>query len=198
VVLWEQRNAVSWQAQAHAMQAWYDAECARAEAADDEGTLWLACVDAFVATLLPWDELYARYRAASSLLRRPSTRSAGVAQLRRGLELADDLEADPIREELDRLATAARIPVDPVVSAADVDPADELTVANTSLTKREKEILGHIVAGRTYAEIARELVISEKTVSVHVSNLLRKTGTSGRLELAQLVHRTGRTGHSEA
>jgi len=32
-------------------------------------------------------------------------------------------------------------------------------------------------------------VISEKTVSVHVSHLLRKTGTSGRVELAQLTRR---------
>jgi DNA-binding CsgD family transcriptional regulator len=32
-------------------------------------------------------------------------------------------------------------------------------------------------------------VISEKTVSAHVSNLLRKTHTSSRVELAQLAHR---------
>ncbi|HZA30105.1 MAG TPA: helix-turn-helix transcriptional regulator, partial [Propionibacteriaceae bacterium] len=57
------------------------------------------------------------------------------------------------------------------------------------LTAREREILAHIVAGRTYGEIARELVISEKTVSVHVSHLLRKTGASGRVELAQLARR---------
>ena len=39
-----------------------------------------------------------------------------------------------------------------------------------SLTGREREILGHLVEGRTYAEIARTLFISEKTVSVHASN----------------------------
>jgi DNA-binding NarL/FixJ family response regulator len=32
-------------------------------------------------------------------------------------------------------------------------------------------------------------VISEKTVSAHISNLLRKTGTSSRVELAQLAGR---------
>jgi DNA-binding CsgD family transcriptional regulator len=51
------------------------------------------------------------------------------------------------------------------------------------------EILGYLVAGSTYAEIANILVISEKTVSSHVSNLLRKTHTSSRVELAQLAHR---------
>ncbi|HLL63502.1 MAG TPA: LuxR C-terminal-related transcriptional regulator, partial [Propionibacteriaceae bacterium] len=43
----------------------------------------------------------------------------------------------------------------------------------------------------TYAEIARELVVSEETVSVHVSNLLRKTGTANRVELAGRARRTG-------
>jgi DNA-binding NarL/FixJ family response regulator len=56
-------------------------------------------------------------------------------------------------------------------------------------TPREREVLEHIVAGRTYRQIAREMVISEKTVSVHISNLLRKTRTSNRIELAQLVRR---------
>jgi DNA-binding NarL/FixJ family response regulator len=45
------------------------------------------------------------------------------------------------------------------------------------------------VAGRTYREIARALVLSEKTVSAHISNMLRKTGTASRTELAQLAHR---------
>ena len=52
-------------------------------------------------------------------------------------------------------------------------------------------MLRHLVAGRTYAEIARALFISEKTVSVHVSNLLRKTGTSSRIEVADLARRVG-------
>jgi DNA-binding NarL/FixJ family response regulator len=52
------------------------------------------------------------------------------------------------------------------------------------VTPREREIPALLVSGRTYGEIARELVISEKTVSPHVSNLLAKTGTSNRVELA--------------
>jgi RNA polymerase sigma factor (sigma-70 family) len=57
------------------------------------------------------------------------------------------------------------------------------------LTPREREILTRVVAGRTYSEIARELVISEKTVSSHISNLLRKTGTSNRFDLSRLAMR---------
>ena len=57
------------------------------------------------------------------------------------------------------------------------------------LTRREREVLAHVVVGATYADIAAALVISEKTVSSHVSNLLRKTGTSSRVELSRLVTR---------
>jgi DNA-binding CsgD family transcriptional regulator len=57
------------------------------------------------------------------------------------------------------------------------------------LTAREREVLAHTVAGRTYGEIARDLVLSEKTVRVHVSNLPRKTGTAHRVEFAQLARR---------
>ena len=57
------------------------------------------------------------------------------------------------------------------------------------MTRREREVLAYVVAGRTYSEIARALVISEKTVSSHVSNLLRKTGTSNRMDLSRLATR---------
>jgi DNA-binding CsgD family transcriptional regulator len=57
------------------------------------------------------------------------------------------------------------------------------------LTAREREILRHVMAGRTYGEIARTLVLSKKTVSVHVSNMLRKTGAANRLALVQLARR---------
>ena len=62
------------------------------------------------------------------------------------------------------------------------------------LTEREREVLDLLAVGRTYGEIARTLMISEKTVSTHVSHLLAKTGTPNRVELARLVHRLGADG----
>ena len=56
--------------------------------------------------------------------------------------------------------------------------------AGVGPTPREREVLAHVVAGRTYAEIAAALFLSEKTVSSHISNMLRKTGTANRVELA--------------
>jgi DNA-binding NarL/FixJ family response regulator len=46
-----------------------------------------------------------------------------------------------------------------------------------------------LVSGRTYGEIASELVISEKTVGSHISNLLAKTRTSNRVELTGYAER---------
>ena len=48
--------------------------------------------------------------------------------------------------------------------------AATVPAAFTGLTAREKEVLAHLVANRTNAEIAEARIISEKTVSVHVSN----------------------------
>ena len=64
-----------------------------------------------------------------------------------------------------------------------------MAVPGVGLTAREREVLAHIVAGRTYGEIARELVLSEKTVSSHVSHLLSKTGTANRVDLARWATR---------
>lgn len=51
------------------------------------------------------------------------------------------------------------------------------------LTAREREILNWVVRGATNRDIADALYISPKTVSVHVSALLRKFGVSGRGDL---------------
>ena len=57
------------------------------------------------------------------------------------------------------------------------------------LTPREAEILQHVAAGRTNGEIGKQLFISTKTVSVHVSNILGKLGASGRTEAAAIARR---------
>ncbi|WP_247674117.1 LuxR C-terminal-related transcriptional regulator [Micromonospora sp. C51] len=52
------------------------------------------------------------------------------------------------------------------------------------LTGREAEVLDCLVAGMSNKQVARALGISVRTVTVHVSNLLRKTGTASRTEVA--------------
>ena len=48
------------------------------------------------------------------------------------------------------------------------------------LTPREKEIFDMLVKGKDTKEIALSLVISEKTVRNHISNVIQKLGVKGR------------------
>ncbi|MFF4492981.1 response regulator [Streptomyces sp. NPDC001546] len=62
-----------------------------------------------------------------------------------------------------------------------------------SLTDREREVLGLIADGRSNREIARALVLSEKTVKTHVSNILMKLDLSDRTQAALWAVRHGIT-----
>ena len=53
------------------------------------------------------------------------------------------------------------------------------------LSPREREVLRLIARGYTYKEVARDLVISVKTVESHVSSVLRKLQLSTRHELTK-------------
>ncbi|MFJ9209177.1 response regulator [Streptomyces sp. NPDC102264] len=64
----------------------------------------------------------------------------------------------------------------------------------TSLTDREREVLGLIADGRSNREIARALVLSEKTVKTHVSNILMKLDLSDRTQAALWAVRHGVAG----
>jgi LuxR family transcriptional regulator, regulator of acetate metabolism len=50
------------------------------------------------------------------------------------------------------------------------------------LTRRELDVLEHMVRGETNADIARALVVSEGTVKFHVKNILRKLHAANRAE----------------
>ncbi|MFJ6796011.1 response regulator [Streptomyces sp. NPDC091268] len=62
-----------------------------------------------------------------------------------------------------------------------------------SLTDREREVLLHIADGRSNREIARALVLSEKTVKTHVSNILMKLDLADRTQAALWAVRHGIT-----
>jgi DNA-binding CsgD family transcriptional regulator len=55
------------------------------------------------------------------------------------------------------------------------------------LTKRESEVLQLLIRGTTTTEIADALCVAEGTAGDHVKSVMRKTGTSKRLDLVSKV-----------
>ncbi|HET7279348.1 MAG TPA: AAA family ATPase [Dermatophilaceae bacterium] len=170
--------------QVDAMADWYLAESGRAHRSRNNAAQWQTAAHRLAAAHLPWETAYAWYRAGEALLRqsRPD-HAAAASALRTSSAIAQELRAMPVLDLVRELATAARISLDDV--AARSAPHAQASIAG--LTPREEEILRHLVAGRTYAEIAGALFLSEKTVSSHISNMLRKTGAANRVELAQFA-----------
>lgn len=68
--------------------------------------------------------------------------------------------------------------------AEDYNPLNELT-------DREMEVLQEIASGKSNAEIAATLFISEKTVKTHITNILAKLHLSDRTQAAVLAWQSG-------
>lgn len=66
-----------------------------------------------------------------------------------------------------------------------------VSLIHGELTAREIEILAQLALGRRDTEIAQELFISAKTVSVHISNAKEKLGAASRLDLALRAREMG-------
>ena len=89
-------------------------------------------------------------------------------------------------EELTRsikAAAAGQVQLSPQAAAMLVG---EVRVADSpeSLTKREIEVLRLIALGKSNREIADDLVLGEKTIKTHVSNILGKLNLNSRTQAA--------------
>ena len=112
------------------------------------------------------------------------TKDAGREQIGAALRAAAAGQAvlDPgVQARLVAAATGGTTP-------GPVQPAGELP---DGLTAREGAVLQAIAAGRTNAEIARELYIAEATVKTHINNLFAKAGLRSRAEAVQYAYRHG-------
>jgi DNA-binding NarL/FixJ family response regulator len=63
--------------------------------------------------------------------------------------------------------------------------------AFADLTERELDIMRHVAAGHSNAEIASTLFLSEATVKTHVTRILSKLGLRGRVQAVVLAYETG-------
>ncbi|GAA4955583.1 ATP/maltotriose-dependent transcriptional regulator MalT [Nonomuraea thailandensis] len=140
---------------------------------------WDLAVGAWEALREPYAEALCLLGAAQAALA-SGDRQGAAARITRSRDLARELGATPLLEQLDTFARRARI------GGGSEEAAGGQPLG---LTARELEVLREVTSGRSNREIAEELVISVKTVSVHVSNILAKLGVATRGEAAATAHR---------
>jgi DNA-binding CsgD family transcriptional regulator len=113
-----------------------------------------------------------------------------VAQGRLGLARALGATGDlPRAVELARAAAAdaRRLDMPGLLRAADTFLADAAASARAEdpLTAREREVADLVAQALSNREVARKLVLSERTVESHVRSILAKTGLTSRTELTR-------------
>lgn len=72
-----------------------------------------------------------------------------------------------------------------------------IATAGPPLTPREREILAHVIRGRSNAEIATALWLSEQTIKYHLTHIYRKLGVKGRTGAVSYVFEHGLAGELE-
>ena len=110
--------------------------------------------------------------------------------LRRALEVGasgfvvKDTPADELAEAI-RSVHAGRRVVDPALAT------ESLAGGPNPLTDREREVLRQCLDGRSVAVVAERVHLSAGTVRNYLSSAIGKTGTTNRVEAAQVAERNG-------
>ncbi len=145
---------------------------------------WRKCVDAFDYGHV-YEVARCRWRLAEAMLG-AGDRAAAAVEARAAHDVAVALGAQPLRDAVESLVRRGRLDVGLSAAAA---PSDD-----SGLTSRELEVLRLLAEGLSNRQIGERLFISQKTASVHVSNILAKLGVSGRTEAVVVAHRRGLVG----
>lgn len=103
--------------------------------------------------------------------------------------LLKDTRADELSRAI-KAAAAGQVQLSPQVAARLVREVRAPESPET-LTERETEVLVLLAQGLSNKEIAQELVVSDKTVKTHVSNILSKLNVPSRTQAALYAVRTG-------
>jgi DNA-binding CsgD family transcriptional regulator len=187
----------------------------------DNAADWAAVADCWQRLGNPYEVARARWREAEAMLASGEgrkSRARARAPLQAAATIALSLAARPMLRELRELAGRAmiRLPegIDELLAEDGLAPATPVAGGGTpsalvrgvvgeapaprsdtfGLSRREHEVLALISEGRTNREIGERLFISQKTVGVHVGNILAKLGVSGRVEAAAVAIRLGLAG----
>jgi DNA-binding NarL/FixJ family response regulator len=103
--------------------------------------------------------------------------------------LLNDTQSDELLRSI-KAAAAGQVQLSPQAAARlmrEVRTPD----SSQALTERETEVLRLLAQGKANKEIALELVIGEKTVKTHVSNILMKLGVQSRTQAALYAAQRG-------
>ncbi len=150
---------------------------------------WRRAVEAF-GYGHPFEQARCRLGLAGSLLlgapRGGPARLEAEQLLAEVAETAEQLGARPLAAAATVLARRAGLA--PSRAADGEQPQAAPVVA---LTAREQSVLRLVARGWTNRQVGAELFISEKTVSVHLSNVMAKLGASGRTDAVSRAHRAG-------
>jgi DNA-binding CsgD family transcriptional regulator len=182
-----EKSGTSWGPESRAWESRVDAELMRWRWAADVDppsqerlvAAWREAESRFETFGAPYELACVRAALAEVLAATGDAEGAAAAR-KAAIDAAQELGAQPLLRVLGQTA----VPTAPT-------PAREV---RPTLTRRESEILALVAQGRTNGEIGRQLFISTKTVSVHVSNILGKLGASGRTEAAAIARRDGLLG----
>ncbi len=96
---------------------------------------------------------------------------------------------EPISSRVPAAGPAVEASSSGIAAAFAPDESSKRPKEAFGLSRREREVLALIAEGRTNREIGERLFISQKTVGVHVGNILSKLGASGRVEAAMVAIR---------
>lgn len=132
----------------------------------------------------PWQEAVAAFEEYGH---RPETARTRL-RLAEALAASGDQTASAEQLRVVR-AEAVRLSSKPLLAA--VEAAEPAAAHPAGLTPREQEVLRLVARGNSNGEIGRQLFISTKTASVHVSNVLAKLGASSRGEAAAIARDRG-------
>jgi DNA-binding CsgD family transcriptional regulator len=100
-----------------------------------------------------------------------------------------DLLAPHVRQALAHRERLAALTVAARRASQRIAAAEHAAALLPNLTPRERGIAGLLADGLTNREIARALVISERTVHKHLEQIYRKLGAGNRTSVAALLHR---------
>jgi FixJ family two-component response regulator len=105
---------------------------------------------------------------------------------------AVDFLAKPFRDQELLDAISAALARDFEMRATQVE-ADQIRVAYDRLTKREREVMALVTAGKLNKQVAGDLGLSEITVKIHRGSVMRKMGARTLPELVRMADALGVT-----